>query len=67
MLFSLALLTLGIRTPSFVVAEVTAFAALGFMSRVASGLLVFTPTFPDWAKAKLVPAKSPNKIMFFFI
>ena len=67
MLFSLSLLTLGISIPSFVVAVVAAFAVLGLISRVASGLLVFTPTFPAWAKAKLVVAKSPNKIMCFFI
>ena len=60
MLFSLALLTLGIRTPSFVRALVAALAVLGFMSKVASGLFVFIPTFPVWAKAKLVVAKKPQ-------
>ena len=67
MLFSLALLTLGIKTPSFVFALTAAFAVLGFISKVASGLFVFIPTFPDWAKAKLVVAKNPKRIICFFI
>ena len=64
--FNLALLSLGTSIPSLVAAPTAEFAAFGFISKVASGLFVFIPTFPVWEYANPI-VSTPNKIMCFFI
>ena len=64
--FNLALLNLGTSIPSLVVAPTAELAKFGFISKVASGLFVFIPTFPVWEYANPI-VNIPNRIKCFFI